>query len=1194
VSGPLNVWDEWIGPSPSRTLLAMECKASAAEGGASEEGRNSNAEQRHPSHPPISDLVKRPAPWPQDEKQHLFAYPVEKASGVIWLAGRAFLVGTPIGVAKSLGQPHLPNNIVLLSWSHSHIAGFREYATAWSKRAAPETSLIVWTSDWIWEHVLERFPKGELPISRLRPVIFDIDHIEQTTLTMAYSVGRSSPELYAHFRLLDSHLVVGLDRALPGCAPPLGLPIVSTYQTLMSRIYDWYPQSRELMAPTLQRRIKQLSDASILAPSSCVRGRWWYRFSLSAGTVERVLRPGCGQGNGPGGTCRPGDACQFKPEVITDVNEFAKEVSCRNISGQFYCSNLPSNVDIAACNEWNHHNFTQIANYPVIPAAAAPPDTPLPQDGSASKPVSLIIGCGAPPTRWHGKINPDRRIVLGKRDVSVLESKLCQYIEQRQRGSKVFSEFVYVLVSPATESVVREEMARIWREYKSCLHGAQYFVLRNQVVPRLEKNETGGLRFFRQNDDGFQYNPSGHFDILWCIQNENRLQGLFYYTNITNLGINVTEEVAVLRSHLLKTKADAVFELVLHHEHENGMGAGSYWINKSNGLKALIKPVYCGEEQDGRGWPGDRNASASVSPQSELYMSTGSVLIDAKAIRRHWKDLSRLPWYARSRHPLRTPSNNRADESLWSVQLERDLDQITWATNVNCAGVVIQKPDRRRRFFAVKNERDLYEKSYKDLRELYRGLSFFEEKKSLHDMPRHAPLALVPVEQHDPWGNDLLRFLKELPQSDIQVSETWESSAYPLGMSHVERNTLESVPLSDVVPELSEKMNVMSKLLDCHGDLSIQIHPSARVCRVLGEAGRALQDDAGKEENFYIVRAPKPTVFHLGLNADKVFRTFGCEKALNQRNPFEYILRENKDRVHAFAESLLSNGEDAFIRCLHDAIEGRTGNCLSGLRILDLRREAGMSPSESALAGVLFILALRSLRDALTLPSGRAEKKPEPEFSKVLLSYLHNISDIEAGQVVRVEPGMIHAAGPGCYLVEASNQSDNTFRIFDHGREYDPEPRPMHYDEAAVALSDESFLDSEKQKQFISLPHDKLTDGIVSMRILQQNELEFDDHDEAKRGCSFKCSKKGLHGHTVLCTGGCITISVLPKDGIPREVKVASAHAAYLRDSEDEFKRRQTSCLHLRRHLLPFVSNAVRDGNQDRWIARSFRFLCLP
>jgi hypothetical protein len=122
----------------------------------------------------------------------------------------------------------------------------------------------------------------------------------------------------------------------------------------------------------------------------------------------------------------------------------------------------------------------------------------------------------------------------------------------------------------------------------------------------------------------------------------------------------------------------------------------------------------------------------------------------------------------------------------------------------------------------------------------------------------------------------------------------------------------------------------------------------------------------------------------------------------------------------------------------------------------------------------------------------------------------------------------------------------------------------MHYDEAAVALSDESFQDSEKQKQFISLPHNKLTDGIVSMSILQQNELEFDDQDGSKRGYSFKC-KTGLHGHTVLCTDGRIAISVPPKDEIPREVTVALAHAAYLRDSEDEFtiksvKHHASSC----------------------------------
>jgi mannose-6-phosphate isomerase class I len=1123
----------------------MECKASAAKDGASDkEVRSSSAEQRRPSHLPVFDPVTYEEIWRQDEEQHLFAYPVKQASGVIWLSGRAFLVGTPAGVDVSLAR-RFPNNVVLLSWAHSHIAGFGDYAAAWLQKAPPEASLAVWTSDWIWEHVLDMFPNSELPISRLRPVIFDVDHIEhfapRTTLSMAYSVGRSSPELYAHFRLLDSHLVVGLDRALPGSAPPLGLPVVSAYQTLMSRIYDWYPQSHELMAPMLQRRIKQLSDASILAPLSCARGAWWYRFSLSAGTVERVLHPDCGKGNSSGGACRPGDACQYTSEFIAAGKEFAQEVCRRSIYGGFSPPDLPSSEEVDACDQWNRQNFLSFDSCPKIPAAAAPPDEPLQQGIGESIPVSLVIGCGAPPTRWHGKINPDRRIVLGGQDVSVLESKLRQYIAQKQDRSGVFSNLVYVLVSPATESLVREELARIWREFKSPLDGAEYRILRNRVVPRFEKPKTGGLRCFRQNDDGFQYNPAGHFDLLWCIKNDDRMKGLFYYTNLTNLGINVTPEVAVLRSHLAETKADAVFELVPHDDSKNGMGAGSYWVERSERQMALIKPVYCGEEQEGRGWQGDRNRVVSDIHASGLYMSTGSVLIDAESIRKHWDDLNKLPWYARRRRPLRTPSSNRDDELRWSVQLERDLDQITWAKNVKCSGVVISPPNQRRRFFAVKRESDLYQKSYTELRELYLGLPRFGAGSASPVFPPHAPLALVPNEQHDPWGNDLLRFLKKLPQSDIQVSETWESSAYPLGMSHVERNTLESVPLSDVVPELTEKMNVMSKLLDCHGNLSIQIHPCERVCRVLSDAGRALQDNAGKEENFYVIHASEPSVFYLGLNADRVFETFGRKNASSQIDPFEDTLRQNEINIRIFAGSLLSKGMDEFVNSLHDSIAGKIRNSLSGQKILDLRKNANFPQTESALAGVLFILALRALREVLS--TGRAEKKSD--FNQVLLGYLNNVDTLKAGQVVRVEPGMIHAAGPGCYLAEASNQSDNTFRIFDHGREYEAEPRPMHYDEAAVALSDESFLDSEKQKRLICTPRNENAGVLVPMRILHQDLLE--------AGHSFRCPRDPTHGHSVICTEGSIIISVRPEGGIPREMTIASAHAAYLRDSKDEF-----------------------------------------
>jgi len=1151
-----SVWDEWIGPSSARTLIAMECRASA-----------DLRRAFHGSNPDASHS----ATWPSDEEQHLFVLPVWQASGVVWLSGRAFLVGTPTGVVTHLDPNRYPNNVVLLTWSDAHVAGFREYAVEWSRVNTDKTKkLVVWTSDWVWEHVLDMFAHGDLPMSRLHVQTFDTDDIEhvehfapRTSMAMTYSVGSSSPELCAHFRLFDSHLIVGLDRAQENCSRPLGLLDVSTYQTLMSRIYDWYPQSRQLMARMLQRRIKQLSDASIMAPLSCARGGWWYRFSLWEGTVERVLRPECGQGSG---ACGPGVACSYVTEVI-EVNEFAEEVSSRSIA-TFPCD-LPSvdSGDGDACNRWNAKNFQKFADSFSIPAAAAPPDEAYKSDHDLHnlKPVSLVIGCGAPPTRWCGNINPDRRIVLGEQDVSVLECKLCQYAELRHRGSKVFSDRVWVLVSPATESVVREELARFWREYKTSLNGAEYRILRNRVVPRFETSETTGVRYFRQNDDGFQYNPAGHFDLLWCLMNEDGLEGLFYYTNLTNLGINVTDEVAVLRSHLVATEAVAVFELVLHDDTKNGMGSGSYWIRRNNGAKALIKPVYCGEEREGQGWQSDRNkVVVRDTEDSTLYMSTGSVLINAESFCSLWVELDQFPWFARPRRPLRTPSSNRIDESGWSVQLERDLDQITWVGNARCSGVVIPPPNGRRRFFAVKRERDLYQASYEELRGLYNGLPFFRAGASqtgglpASAPPPHAPLALVPAEQHDPWGNGLLRFKKDLPRSDVQISETWESSAYPLGMSRVERNTLESIPLSDVDPELGRQMNVMSKLLDCDGNLSIQIHPSDSVCQVLRSAGLALQDDVGKEENFYVIKVAEPSVFYLGLNADKVFGTFGYRNASSETEPFTYILHRKRDKITAFATSLLSSGgEDIFLQLLQDGIEGTARRGLAGQKILDLRSEAKMPQTDPALAGILFILALRALREALSGAPSSLSGAPsslsgapsrKPDFNQVLLSYLNNLEKLEAGQMVRVEPGMPHAAGPGCYLVEASNQSDNTFRIFDHGREYEPEARPVHYDEAAVALCDESFLDKDKEKRHIYRLGVESTGGVVPMKILRPDTLE--------RGDSFACQKGGAHGHTILCTEGRITISVEPQGGVPHEMTIASAHSAYLRHTAKPFKVR--------------------------------------
>lgn len=57
--------------------------------------------------------------------------------------------------------------------------------------------------------------------------------------------------------------------------------------------------------------------------------------------------------------------------------------------------------------------------------------------------------------------------------------------------------------------------------------------------------------------------------------------------------------------------------------------------------------------------------------------------------------------------------------------------------------------------------------------------------------------------------------------------------------------------------------------------------------------------------------------------------------------------------------------------------------------------------------------------------------------------------DVEPGDVVRVEPGTIHAICSGVTLLEIQQPSDTTYRVYDYNRPgLDGEPRELHLDEA--------------------------------------------------------------------------------------------------------------------------------------------------
>lgn len=61
---------------------------------------------------------------------------------------------------------------------------------------------------------------------------------------------------------------------------------------------------------------------------------------------------------------------------------------------------------------------------------------------------------------------------------------------------------------------------------------------------------------------------------------------------------------------------------------------------------------------------------------------------------------------------------------------------------------------------------------------------------------------------------------------------------------------------------------------------------------------------------------------------------------------------------------------------------------------------------------------------------------------------------VKAGEVFLIEPGTVHAIGPGNLILEVQQSSDSTYRVYDYGRIGDDgRPRPLHLKKALDVLN---------------------------------------------------------------------------------------------------------------------------------------------
>lgn len=157
------------------------------------------------------------------------------------------------------------------------------------------------------------------------------------------------------------------------------------------------------------------------------------------------------------------------------------------------------------------------------------------------------------------------------------------------------------------------------------------------------------------------------------------------------------------------------------------------------------------------------------------------------------------------------------------------------------------------------------------------------------------------------WGGYWISKLKGLPSSR-KVGESWEFSAHPskpskvlLGKSVFSFQDVFSLMRREILGTLSEKYSyfpILVKLLDVNDKISVQVHPSDEVAKLLGE------EDPGKSEGWIILKEGKVYAgFKEDVDPEEIRKN--PEKTLTKLNEFKAkfldTFKINAGTVH-FAE----------------------------------------------------------------------------------------------------------------------------------------------------------------------------------------------------------------------------------------------------------------------------------------------------
>ena len=123
---------------------------------------------------------------------------------------------------------------------------------------------------------------------------------------------------------------------------------------------------------------------------------------------------------------------------------------------------------------------------------------------------------------------------------------------------------------------------------------------------------------------------------------------------------------------------------------------------------------------------------------------------------------------------------------------------------------------------------------------------------------------------------------------------------------------------------------------------------------------------------------------------------------------------------------------------------------------------------------------------------------------------------VNAGDVLPVSPGTIHALGPGLLIYEIQQSSDLTYRLYDWGRMgLDGKPRPLHI-EKSLAVARLDSLPEIKHTAGNTLPIVDIVQSAYFTTLLHQMN--------PRNGMQITLETKGWQFHILTCIEGQITI----------------------------------------------------------------------